>query len=233
MTLNESSLVEKVMGVLESAHKCVIGILPYLSYYEIKKFGQTNSIIKFDVVNSNILQLPIYNEDRIHEYHMKWYKKRTICTFTEWCKHWEYLYSKNITYYNITNEWVGLHFDNGKFVYYPIYYLDNEDDKDYSNRYACDLYDQYEYFMYTMSRSIHNNPCIRCGCIDHKDSFGDRTCFCNTCNNDSIHECVYKTNLTNPCIHCGCNEEFNASGERICFCESCKSPGCVHTIFFK
>ena len=228
------SMFEHVMGVLEYPHLCGKGILPYLNYNDIKKLCQTSSVIKKDVISSNILRYPIYIEARIHEDHLKWHRKRTPCDYNEWREHWDYLHDIKKTYYNILDPWTIIEDDNhGGMYVIPWEDSGPENDNDFEAWQRVNDYDEYLYFMSIVSEKIYDKSCIRCGCYNRKDSYGDRTCGCETCNNSSHYECLYRTRWTDPCIHCGCMEEYKPEGERVCFCTSCKSSGCVHTSFIK
>ena len=240
------SALEHVMGVLEDPHKCRKGILPFLSYIEIKKLYQTCKTIQSDVLNSRVLDSAIYVNDRILEHHMKWYRNRTKCTYKEWREHWKYLHSKNITFYdindlpyillNINNKYAHWHYRKDYRDYrdhedIDLEYYDDDISDDEQDEKLAEIYDNYRYFMDTVSED-YKSSCVRCGCSSRKNSYGDRTCFCDTCNNRLTNECVYKTRSHNPCIKCGCLEEYNLRGERVCFCKKCFSHGCVHTKFF-
>lgn len=244
---DKESALEHVMGVLEDAHKCGAGIIPFLNYIEIIKLYQTCKIIQSDVLNSKILNLPIYENDRIHEHHMKWYRNRTKCSYNKWREHWKYLHLKKITFYDINDlPYILLNIKDDRNAYFwnygPIdedgghkkdiilWNYDDDISDDEQDEKLSKIYDYYIYFMDAMSKN-YNSSCIQCGCSSRKDSYGDRTCFCDTCNNHLTNECVYKTRSHNPCIKCGCLEEYNLSGERICFCKKCFSHGCVHTKF--
>jgi hypothetical protein len=205
MEIDVQSSLECVMGILEDAHKCNIGILPYLSYSDLKKLIQTSRCIKSDIENSNILNSPIYNKNRIHEYHMKWYTKRTKCTYKEWCNHWDYLNRKNVTFYCINHTstyetiegFEDLNYYNTMDQYYDSS-LDSEDERsqrEYKMKFNKKHYENYLHFMELISKQEKGNNKV--------------------------------------CIHCGCLEDYNPSGERMCYCKKCYSSGCVHTFFLQ
>jgi hypothetical protein len=83
------------------------------------------------------------------------------------------------------------------------------------------------------SRPKVGNGCVVCGCHRHFDSYGDRTCWCDSCDFDFelLWEKIKSLRLANNirhssdddhgCVVCGCYRHYDSYGDRTCWCDSC------------
>jgi len=75
--------------------------------------------------------------------------------------------------------------------------------------------------------STFSDECQVCGCSCEFDSFGDRVCWCDSC---QLSGCAYRgmSINRNGCLVCGCSSELDSFGDRICWCDSCQLTGCTY-----
>jgi hypothetical protein len=78
-----------------------------------------------------------------------------------------------------------------------------------------------------------DNSCVVCGCHRHYDSYGDRTCWCDSCDFDfelpweKIKSLRLANNIRHSsdddhgCVVCGCHRHYDSYGDRTCWCDSC------------
>jgi hypothetical protein len=77
-----------------------------------------------------------------------------------------------------------------------------------------------------------DNSCVVCGCHRHFDSYGDRTCWCDSCDFDfelpweKIKSLRLENNIRHSsdddhCEICGCSQHVDDVGDRTCWCDAC------------
>jgi len=71
------------------------------------------------------------------------------------------------------------------------------------------------------------SECAVCGCTSEFDIFGDRICWCDSC---QLVGCTYSDMELDggACVTCGCSTEVDDFGDRVCWCDSCQLIGCTY-----
>jgi hypothetical protein len=80
-----------------------------------------------------------------------------------------------------------------------------------------------------ITNAAYRLECTICGCSGEKDVYGDRICFCDTCEvNGGCYMVIYQLPKNNiiECVTCGCSAEHDKYGDRLCYCDTCKISGC-------